>query len=247
MILVYTSEPLSEDIELVGDAEVTLYAATTATDTDFTARLCVVDEAGRSVNLQEGILRARYRESLADPKFLSPGKVYEFKIDLGPVGARVGAGSRLRLGHRQLGLPAVGPQPQHGSQASYGWPARFEARHADGSAQPFLPHPRKPAGIEKITPGFRSSVSDRGDGRSGDDLAKSLLDKGIESVVPLPHTRHVPSTCAIGKPTSGRSTEGTRLRSGSRRQPGEARSDPRHGEGGGGTLPEGQAPAIFAS
>jgi len=97
MVLVYTSEPLAEDVELVGDAEVTLYAATTAVDTDFTARLCVVDEAGKSVNLQEGILRARYRESLSDPKLLTPGEVYEFKIELGPVGARVGAGSRLRL------------------------------------------------------------------------------------------------------------------------------------------------------
>ena len=97
MILVYTSEPLAEEVELVGDVEVTLYAASTAADTDFTARLCVVDESGKSVNLQEGILRARYRESLASPKLLTPGKVYEFKIDLGPVGARVGAGSRLRL------------------------------------------------------------------------------------------------------------------------------------------------------
>ena len=97
MILVYTSEPLAEDVELVGDVEVTLYAASTATDTDFCARLCVVDESGKSVNLQEGILRARYRESLASPKLLTPGKVYHFKIDLGPVGARVGAGSRLRL------------------------------------------------------------------------------------------------------------------------------------------------------
>ena len=97
MILVYTSEPLADDIELVGDVEVTLYAASTATDTDFTARLCVVDPSGKSVNVQEGILRARYRESLAEPKLLTPGKVYEFKIDLGPVGARVGAGSRLRL------------------------------------------------------------------------------------------------------------------------------------------------------
>ena len=97
MILVYTSEPLAEDIELIGDVEVTLYAATTAVDTDFTARLCVVDTSGRSVNLQEGILRARYRDSLTSPKLLTPGQVYEFKIDLGPVGARVDAGSRLRL------------------------------------------------------------------------------------------------------------------------------------------------------
>lgn len=97
MVLVYTSEPLSESIELVGDASVTLYAATTAPDTDFTARLCAVDEGGRSVNLQEGILRARYRESLSSPKPLTPGRVYELEIELGPVGAKIGAGSRLRL------------------------------------------------------------------------------------------------------------------------------------------------------
>jgi len=97
MILVYTSEPLADDIELLGDVSVTLHAASTATDTDFTARLCVVDPDGRSVNLQEGILRARYRHSLSEPEPLVPGEVYELHIDLGPVGAHVPAGSRLRL------------------------------------------------------------------------------------------------------------------------------------------------------
>ena len=97
MILVYTSEPLEADIELLGDVSVTLHAATTAPDTDFTARLCVVDPDGRSVNLQEGILRARYRHSLSNPEPLVLGEVYELRIDLGPVGAHVPAGSRLRL------------------------------------------------------------------------------------------------------------------------------------------------------
>ena len=97
MILVYTSEPLDAHVELLGDVSVTLHAATTATDTDFTARLCVVDRTGRSTNLQEGILRARYRHSLSDPELLEPGEVYELRIDLGPVGAHVPAGSRLRL------------------------------------------------------------------------------------------------------------------------------------------------------
>lgn len=96
-VLVYTSEPLEEDVVLAGEAHVTLFAATTAVDTDFTARLCVVDAAGRSVNLQEGILRARYRESLSSPSLLNPGEVYELRIELGPLGARVEAGSRLRL------------------------------------------------------------------------------------------------------------------------------------------------------
>ncbi len=97
MNLVYTSDPLPEPIEIIGDVEVILHAATTAVDTDFTARLCVVDGEGRSVNLQEGILRARYRESLSDPSPVQPGRVYRFRIELGPVGAFIEAGSRLRL------------------------------------------------------------------------------------------------------------------------------------------------------
>ncbi len=97
MILVYTSEPLDAPIELLGEVSVTLFAATSATDTDFTARLCVVDESGRSTNLQEGILRARYRNSLSKPQLLVPGEVYELRIELGPIGARVPGGSRLRL------------------------------------------------------------------------------------------------------------------------------------------------------
>ncbi len=97
MMLVYTSEPLTADVEILGDVSVTLYAASTATDTDFTARLCVVANTGVSVNLQEGILRTRYRSSATEPMPLPPGEVVELTIELGPVGARVPAGSRLRL------------------------------------------------------------------------------------------------------------------------------------------------------
>lgn len=96
-VLVYTSAPLDQDLELIGDVWVTLHAASTAADTDFTARLCVVDLAGRSTNIQEGIVRARYRESLSDPTPITPGEVYEYRIELGPVGVRIGAGHRLRV------------------------------------------------------------------------------------------------------------------------------------------------------
>jgi putative CocE/NonD family hydrolase len=95
--LVYTSAPLEQDLDLVGDVVVTLHAATTAVDTDFTARLCRVDPGGESVNLKEGIVRARFRESLSAPTLLEPGRVYEYRISLGPVGARIQAGFRIRL------------------------------------------------------------------------------------------------------------------------------------------------------
>lgn len=97
MMLVYTSEPFAQPVDVIGEASVTLFAASSAPDTDFTARLCVVDPDGRSVNLQEGILRARYRNSLSEPEMLEPGEVYQLTIELGPVGARIPAGSSIRL------------------------------------------------------------------------------------------------------------------------------------------------------
>ena len=96
-VLVYTSRPLETDLELLGDVTVTLHAGSTATDTDFTARLCVVDEGGRSTNLQEGIVRARFRKSLTDPVPLLPSRITEYRIHLGPVGIRVPLGHRLRV------------------------------------------------------------------------------------------------------------------------------------------------------
>ena len=96
-VLVYTTEPLQHDLVLLGDAAVDLYASSTALDTDFTARLCVVDRDGTSTNLKEGIIRARFRDSFAEPLLLEPGEVYRFSIRLGPIAARLEAGQRIRL------------------------------------------------------------------------------------------------------------------------------------------------------
>jgi uncharacterized protein len=97
LVLVYTSAPLDRDLVLVGDVTATLHAASSATDTDFTVRLCVVDADGRSTNVQEGIVRASHRESLERPAPIVPGDVYEYRIELGPVGIRITAGHRLRV------------------------------------------------------------------------------------------------------------------------------------------------------
>ncbi len=97
LVLVYTGAPLERDLEVVGDVVVMLHAATDAPDTDFSARLCVVDEAGVSTNLLDGIVRARFRASTKQPEPIRPGQVYEYLIDLGPVAVRVPAGNRLRL------------------------------------------------------------------------------------------------------------------------------------------------------
>lgn len=96
-VLVYTGPELAEPLDLIGDVRVRLHAASTATDTDWVARLTTVDENGVSTNIQEGIVRAAFRDSTSQPEPIEPGAVLEYTIDLGPVATRVPAGHRLRL------------------------------------------------------------------------------------------------------------------------------------------------------
>jgi putative CocE/NonD family hydrolase len=76
-VLIYSTETLAEDVEVIGTVEVTLYAASTAVDTDFTAKLVDVYPDGQAINIGEGILRARFRESLEQPSLIEPDQVYE--------------------------------------------------------------------------------------------------------------------------------------------------------------------------
>jgi uncharacterized protein len=96
-VLVYTSEPLERDLEVIGPVSATLYAATSAADTDFTVRLCDVHPDGTSYNLQEGIVRARFRDSLTAPSPISPDEVYEYRVQLGPTANVFKAGHRIRV------------------------------------------------------------------------------------------------------------------------------------------------------
>jgi putative CocE/NonD family hydrolase len=96
-VLVYTGDPLGDAVQVTGDISVVLHAATSARDTDWTAKLVDVHPDGRAVNIADGIIRARYRSSLAEPELLEPDRVYEYTIELGSTCARFAAGHRIRL------------------------------------------------------------------------------------------------------------------------------------------------------
>ena len=81
-VLVYTTPPLNHNLEITGPVTMTLYASSSAPDTDFTATLVDVYPDGMSVVLCEGIRRARFRESIEFPTLLEPGEVYEYTIEL---------------------------------------------------------------------------------------------------------------------------------------------------------------------
>jgi len=80
-VLVYTGDPLTDDTEVCGPIIVTLYAASTATDTDFTAKLIDVWPNGFAERLSDGIVRARFRGGMEKEEFIQPGTVYEYQIN----------------------------------------------------------------------------------------------------------------------------------------------------------------------
>jgi len=96
-ILVYTTKPLKHDLEVIGGVRAVLYIATTARDTDFTAKLVDVFPDGKALNLTDGILRLRYRNSLEKPELAKPGEIYRITVDAGVTGNAFLKGHRIRL------------------------------------------------------------------------------------------------------------------------------------------------------
>ncbi len=96
-VLVYTSGPLREDLEVTGQVRAILYVASSANDTDFTAKLVDVEPSGRPLLVTDGIQRMRYRVSLETPELMKRNTPYQVTIDAGVTSYVFGPGHRLRL------------------------------------------------------------------------------------------------------------------------------------------------------
>jgi putative CocE/NonD family hydrolase len=97
-VLVYTSAALDRDLEVTGPVSVTLFASSSAPDTDFVTRLVDVYPDGRAMNITEGVIRARFRDGVwGEPRLMEPGRDYEFTIDLQATSNLFRAGHRIRL------------------------------------------------------------------------------------------------------------------------------------------------------
>ncbi|HKV54686.1 MAG TPA: CocE/NonD family hydrolase [Candidatus Binataceae bacterium] len=115
-VLVYSTEPLSEDLEVTGPIKMTLYASSSAPDTDFTAKLVDVTECGFARNLTDGIIRARVLESQSEPKLITAGKVYEFNIDMWSTSNLFKKGHRIRLEISSSNFPRFDRNPNTGHE-----------------------------------------------------------------------------------------------------------------------------------
>jgi putative CocE/NonD family hydrolase len=119
-VLVFESEILKEDVVLAGPVEVTLFASSTATDTDFTAKLLDVYPpsadfpSGFDMNLTDGIVRASYREHFERRQLLEPGKIYSIVIRPFDTANVVKRGHRLRLDISSSNFPRFDVNPNTG-------------------------------------------------------------------------------------------------------------------------------------
>ena len=118
-VLVYTTDILSEAIEIIGEVTVNLYAASDAFDTDFTARLVDVYPDGRAINLGAepigGIIRARYRNGYEKEELLEPGKIELYKIKLFDYGHGFLAGHKIRIEISSSATPDYFPNQNTGN------------------------------------------------------------------------------------------------------------------------------------
>ena len=96
-VLTFTTDVLTEDLEITGPISATVWASSDAIDTDFTATLTDLEPGGKAIALCEGIVRARFRDGTENPQMIIPGKIYKFEIDMWNTSNSFNKGHRIRI------------------------------------------------------------------------------------------------------------------------------------------------------
>jgi uncharacterized protein len=114
-VLVYTTSPLTEDTEVTGPVRVRLFAASSAVDTDFMAKLLDVWPEGYAQRLCDGMVRARFREGMDKPSLIEPGRTYAYEIDCWNTSQLFKKGHSIRLEIASSGFPKYDRNPNTGA------------------------------------------------------------------------------------------------------------------------------------
>jgi uncharacterized protein len=119
-VLVFQTDPLTDDMEVTGRLIVHLWASSSAPDTDLTAKLVDVYPPnsdfpiGVDLNIADSIVRARYRETLEHATLMKPGTVYPFTIEMYPTSLVFKKGHRIRLDISSSNFPRFDVNPNTG-------------------------------------------------------------------------------------------------------------------------------------
>ena len=113
-VLVFSTSPLSKPIEVTGRVTMNLWVSSDCPDTDFVGKLCDVYPDGRSYNVCEGVMRARFRRSFSKPEMMLPGKLYRVSVDLWSTSIVFSRGHRIRVHVTSSNAPGWDPNPNTG-------------------------------------------------------------------------------------------------------------------------------------
>lgn len=119
-VLTFETPPLEEGVEVTGRLTVNLWASSSALDTDFTAKLVDVYPPnkdfpdGVELNVSDGIIRARYHDSVEKASLLTPGQIYRFQIELDPTSLVFAKGHRIRVDISSSNFPRFDVNPNSG-------------------------------------------------------------------------------------------------------------------------------------
>lgn len=147
-VLVYTTPRLRHAVEVTGPITVTLWARSSARDTDWTAKLDDVYPRGRSMLIEYGIQRARYRASETHPTLIRPGRIYRYTIHVWPTSNLFKAGHRIRLEISSSNFPMYDRNPNTGHRFAHDAQLRtarqtiyHDARHPSAITLPIVSSP----------------------------------------------------------------------------------------------------------
>jgi len=118
-VLTFTSAPMREELEILGEIKAQLFVSSTAADTDFSFTISDIYPDGRSINLtglDAGYLRMRYREGFTSQKLMKPGEVYEIVLGNVYTGNVFKKGHRIRLSITSSKAPHYDPNPNTGTE-----------------------------------------------------------------------------------------------------------------------------------
>jgi uncharacterized protein len=147
-VLIYSSPPLERSVWVVGPVKARLFAASSARDTDWVVKICDVAPDGRSLNIQEGVIRARFRNGFDQPDLIEPDSIIEYTIDVGACCHRFEAGHRIRVQVTSSNFPGIDRNPNTGGpigmEGPFEWiPASqtvfHDATHPSSIALPVMP------------------------------------------------------------------------------------------------------------
>ena len=120
-MLVFTTPPLEQPLEITGHITAKLYFKTDVVDTDFVVRLSDVYPDGRSMLVTDGIARAQRRESLSERVLLEPGEPYDIDVEVWPTSIIFNKGHRIRVSVSGTNFPRFDANSHTGQYHNYSW------------------------------------------------------------------------------------------------------------------------------